>query len=110
MLLLLLFEWSSRTCLLLTSITAGLTGACVPLVSCSYPHALYFLDLLQSPEFRAAIANPSYKVHYSWSCLATRQNPMDQRLLVLLVDFKGCRAVHAWSDHCVLHPLMLYTG
>lgn len=30
--------------------------------SCRYPHALYFLDLLQSPEFRAAIANPSYKV------------------------------------------------
>lgn len=28
---------------------------------CSYPHALYFLDLLQTPEFRAKIANPAYK-------------------------------------------------
>lgn len=27
----------------------------------SYPHALYFLDLLQTPEFRAKIANPAYK-------------------------------------------------
>ncbi|KAL4439912.1 hypothetical protein ABPG75_002913 [Micractinium tetrahymenae] len=26
-----------------------------------YPHALYFLDLLQTPEFRAKIANPAYK-------------------------------------------------
>lgn len=37
-----------------------------------YPHCLYFLDLLQQPEFRKAIANPQYKdlVHaeqfYSW--------------------------------------------
>lgn len=27
----------------------------------SYPHALYFLDLLQTPEFRAKIAVPAYK-------------------------------------------------
>lgn len=27
----------------------------------SYPHALYFLDLLQTPEFRAKIAQPAYK-------------------------------------------------
>lgn len=26
-----------------------------------YPHALYFLDMLQTPEFRAKIANPAYK-------------------------------------------------
>ncbi|KAL6785997.1 hypothetical protein ACKKBG_A00990 [Auxenochlorella protothecoides x Auxenochlorella symbiontica] len=28
-----------------------------------YPHALKMLDLLQSPEFRAAIVNPAYKEH-----------------------------------------------
>ena len=27
----------------------------------SYPHSLYFLDLLQTPEFRAKIASPAYK-------------------------------------------------
>ncbi|KAL4421195.1 hypothetical protein ABPG77_010070 [Micractinium sp. CCAP 211/92] len=26
-----------------------------------YPHALYFLDLLQTPEFRGKIAQPAYK-------------------------------------------------
>lgn len=29
---------------------------------CSYPHSLYFLDLLKKPEFRTSIANPVYKV------------------------------------------------
>lgn len=28
---------------------------------CRYPHSLQFLDLLQTEEFRAAIANPNYK-------------------------------------------------
>ncbi|KAL4519353.1 hypothetical protein Ndes2526A_g00442 [Nannochloris sp. 'desiccata'] len=37
-----------------------------------YPHAIYFLDLLQQADFRSAISNPNYKelVHtqqfYSW--------------------------------------------
>lgn len=32
------------------------------LACCRYPHCLDFLELLQRPEFRSAIANPNYKV------------------------------------------------
>lgn len=50
-----------------------------PPLATSYPHALYFLDLLQRPDFRAAIADPSYKnlVHtqqlYFWQHWRTNQ-------------------------------------
>lgn len=35
---------------------------CVPL--CSYPHSLFFLELLQSEDFRKSIASTAVKVHY----------------------------------------------
>ena len=50
---------------------------------CRYPNALYFLDQLQQPEFRTAIANPTYKefVHtqqyYTW--LHYRNNRLKDR-------------------------------
>jgi hypothetical protein len=36
------------------------------LLVCRYPHALFFLELLQSEEFRTALASSQVKVGVAW--------------------------------------------
>lgn len=63
--------------------------------TCSYPHALYFLDLLQTTEFRAKIGNPAYKeLVHTQQASTWEEHGAEQRRPCL-----GCSAV---PPGCVL--------
>ena len=53
----------------------------------SYPHALFFLDMVQSPDFRTAIGQAAVKVRAETSELES-------------LDAAGCPCLHALSYHC----------
>ena len=42
---------------------------------CRYPHCLYFLDLLQSKDFRSSMANGNAKVRSATTHSINQENP-----------------------------------
>ena len=42
---------------------------------CRYPHCLYFLDLLQSKDFRSSMANSNAKVCSATTLSINQDNP-----------------------------------